>query len=425
MAGLFALADCNNFYASCERVFDPSLTGRPVVVLSNNDGCIISRSSEAKALGIGMGQPFFRCAEAIRRHGVAVFSSNYALYGDMSARVMATLGRFTPHLEVYSIDEAFLDLAGIAEEPDAYAADIRRTVRRWTGLPLSVGLGPTKTLAKLANRLAKTIPEYDGILNLAGRRDLDPFLARVDVGEVWGIGPRYAAMLGRHGVRTALDFSRLPADFVKKRMTVGGLHTLLELRGIPCLSLEQAPPPKKSIVSSRSFGKPVTTAADMREALAWHVTTASEKLRRQRGLAGGMLVYVQTNSFIAGEPQYAASDSAALPVPTAHAPDLLKAGLALLDRLFRPGYRYKKVGVMLLGLEAAATAQGSLLAPPEADGRRREALMDVLDRVNAKWGRETLRPAATGTLRPWRMRQGRRSPRYTTAWTELPTAKAG
>jgi DNA polymerase V len=422
---VFALADCNSFYASCERVFVPALAKRPVVVLSNNDGCIVALSAEAKALGIPMGKPLFQCRELIKRHDIAVFSSNYALYGDLSARVMATLATFTPAMEIYSIDEAFLDLTGFRKDLTTYARTIRETVRQWTGIPVSIGIGPTKTLAKAANRLSKNNPSFGGVLDLNRRDDTDALLARLKIGDVWGIGRKYAAMLEGFGVRTALDFSKLPREFVKKRMTVGGLHTLLELQGVSCIDLEKAPAPKKSIISSRSFGTPVTTLPDMREALAWHVSRAAEKLRSQRGVTASILVFVQTNTFIEGEPQYCASDTAALPIPTAHTPDLLKAGLALLERLFRPGYRYKKAGVMLIGIEPAGSVQGSLLAPPVEESGRDKALMGVIDKVNIKWGRETVRLAATGIKRAWTMRQEKRSPRYTTVWKELPVAKAG
>lgn len=425
MPRTFALMDCNNFYASCERVFDPSLAGRPVVVLSNNDGCIVARSAEAKALGIGMGEPLFRCQRCIEQHGVAVFSSNYALYGDMSARVMATAAAFAPRLEVYSIDEAFLDCTGLAGDLTRHARRLRETVARWTGIPVSVGLGPTKTLAKLANRLAKGDPSLDGVLDLTtARPDREAILARVAAGDVWGIGRRQAAKLAGFGVRTALEFSKLSRDFVRQHLTVTGLHTLLELQGISCIDLETAPPAKKSIVSSRSFGEPVMRREHLAEAVCWHVTRAAEKLRAQGGLAANLLVFVQTNRFVAGEPQYAASDTAALPAPTAHGPTLVKAALGVLERLFRPGYRYKKAGIMLFGLEGARTIQGSLLAPPPEETARRRALMGALDAINAKWGRDTLRPAATGIERPWTMRQGYRSPRYTTVWNELPKVLA-
>lgn len=423
MPRTFALIDCNNFYASCERVFDPSLAGRPIVVLSNNDGCIVARSAEAKALGIGMGVPLFTCRESIRRHEVAVFSSNYALYGDMSARVMATLSGFAPRMEVYSIDEAFLDCTGLPGDLTAHGRRLRETVRRWTGIPVSVGLGPTKTLAKLANRLAKTDPVFDGVLDLSGRPDREALLSRVAAGDVWGIGRRHAAKLEPYGVRTALDFSRLSREFVRKRLTVTGLHTLLELQGLSCLELASAPPPRKSIVSSRSFGAPVTSKSHLEEALCWHACRAAEKLRRQGGLAASLLVFIQTNTFIAGEPQYAASDTAILPAPTAHAPELARAAASLLERLFRPGYRYKKIGLMLFGIERAGAVQGTLCGPSVAETARRRNLMATLDAVNAKWGRETLRLAGSGLTRPWAMRQERRSPRYTTAWEELPPVR--
>ncbi|EPR44312.1 UMUC domain protein DNA-repair protein [Desulfovibrio sp. X2] len=424
MARTFALVDCNNFYASCERVFAPRLEGTPIVVLSNNDGCVISRSAEAKALGIPMGEPSFRLKGFAARHGVAVLSSNYALYGDMSGRVMSVLERFAPATEVYSIDEAFLDLTGLREDKAAFAARLRALVRRWTGIPVSIGIGPTKTLAKAANRLAKKNPELHGVLDLSAGDDVTPWLSRIAAGDVWGIGRRTAAMLARHGVHTAADFARLPEAFVQRRMTVTGLHTLLELRGRPCIELEDVPAPKKSIVSSRSFGTPVTRLADMREALAWHVARAAEKLRGQHALAGNVLVHMQTNRFISNEPQHAASDTASLSLPTARTPELLRAGLALADRLFKPGYRYKKAGVMLFGIEAETAVQGSLLAPDPRDDARRDALMHALDAVNAKWGRETLRPAATGIERPWRMRQEHRTPRYTTVWDEIPVVNA-
>lgn len=420
---IFALVDCNNFYASCERVFNPALEGRPVVVLSNNDGCIVARSAEAKALGIPMGKPEFQCRDLIRQHGVAVFSSNYALYGDMSGRVMATLGAFTPRMEVYSIDEAFLDLSDLPGNRTDHARELRATVRRWTGIPLSIGIGPTKTLAKVANRLAKKDPALGGVFDLTGQ-DMRPWLARVEVGDVWGIGRRHASMLAGHGVRTALDFSLLDRDWVQRRMTVVGLHILLELRGTPCIGLEQAPAPKKSIVSSRSFGQPVTSLEDMREAVAWHVARAGEKLRAGRSLTSHIQIFVQTNRFNADEPQHDAVDTAALTMPTAHTPDLMHAAMGLLEKLFKSGYRYKKAGVMLFGIERSGGEQLSLLGPAPEETARRKALMNVLDAVNAKWGRETLRPTVTGTERSWAMRQEKRSPRYTTAWTELPQVMA-
>ncbi|MYL84773.1 DUF4113 domain-containing protein [Desulfovibrio aerotolerans] len=421
---VLALVDCNSFYASCERVFVPALADQPVVVLSNNDGCIIARSAEAKAVGIPMGKPAFACRELFRRHRVAVFSSNYALYGDLSARVMQTLARFAPSLEVYSIDEAFLDLTGLPQDVVAYSRRIRDTVRQWTGIPVSIGLGPTKTLAKVANKLAKMDPAHGGVLDFAASPQPDALLESVGVADVWGIGRRYAAMLARHGVENARQFRDLPRAFVQKRMTVGGLHTLLELRGVPCIELETAVAAPKSVVASRSFGQPVLAVADLREALAVYVTRATERLRRRGMVASGVTVWVQTNTFIAGEPQYANSAFAALPAATSHTGQILASALAVLERLFRPGYRYKKTGVMLSGLEPAGCRQGSLLAPaPDADPKAAR-LMAVLDKTNARWGRDALRLAAGGIGQPWKMKQAARSPRYSTCWQELPVVRA-
>ncbi len=425
MAPVYALVDCNNFYASCERVFAPHLAGRPIVVLSNNDGCVIARSAEAKAAGIPMGKPAFMCRELFTRHGVAVFSSNYALYGDMSARVMATLSRFTPTMEIYSIDEAFLDLAGLPGGPVATAHELRETVVRWTGIPVSVGIGPTKTLAKLANRAAKKRPESGGVLDLAACPDLDAVLAATPVEDVWGIGRRHAAMLEGFGIRTALAFRELPRDFVKKRMTVQGLHTLLELRGQPCIDLEHAPPPARTLMSSRSFGRAVTSLDELAEAVAEYAARAAARLRARGLFASGVQTYVQTYAGKDGRPPYANAACAAPRAATAHTGELIAAARQALETIFRPGHRYKKAGVILLGLEPAGRRQLSLLdAPPEEDARGKR-LMAALDAVNAKWGHGALAPAACGIDKPWAMRQASRSPRYTTVWDELPVARAG
>ncbi|OLN26906.1 Error-prone, lesion bypass DNA polymerase V (UmuC) [Desulfovibrio sp. DV] len=424
-ATAFALVDCNNFYASCERVFAPHLAGRPVVVLSNNDGCIIARSAEAKALGVPMGQPAFQCRELFARHGIAVFSSNYALYGDMSARVMATLSRFTPAMEVYSIDEAFLDLTGLPGGAAKQARRIRETVVRWTGIPVSVGIGPTKTLAKLANRAAKKHPDCGGVLDFSAHPDPDALLASVPVEDVWGIGRRHGAMLAGRGVLSARAFRDLPREFVRKRMTVQGVHTQLELRGFSCIDLDKAPPAPKTLMSSRSFGRAVTTKDELAEALAEYVSRVAAKLRHRGLLASGMQVYVQTYADASGRPPYAGSAFAAPPAPTDHTATLISLATQALGGLFRPGWRYKKAGVILLGLESRAGRQLSLLDAPAPEAARNERLMAALDAVNAKWGQDTLAPAACGITRPWAMRQEKRSPRYTTDWDELPVARAG
>ena len=421
---ILALVDCNSFYASCEKVFVPSLANKPVVVLSNNDGCVIARSAEAKAFGIPMGKPAFECRELFRRHDVAVFSSNYTLYGDLSARVMKTLATFTPSLEVYSIDEAFLDLTGMPYDVVAYSQHIRETVRRWTGIPVAIGLGPTKTLAKVANKLSKKNSDLDGVLDFGASPNPDGLLEQVPVGDVWGIGRRYAAMLERYGVVNARQFRDLPRDFVKRKMTVGGLHTLLELQGIPCIDLESIAPAKKSVTASRSFGQPVTRIEEMREALAVYTSRAAERLRKARMVANGVTVWVQTNNFIEGEPQYANSAFSALPGASAHTSEILQVAMQVLERIFRKGYRYKKAGVMLSGLEPIGCRQLSLLDPVPPSDPKAERLMAVLDRANARWGRDTLRLAACGIKQDWKMKQAARSPKYTTCWADLPEVKA-
>jgi DNA polymerase V len=416
-----ALMDCNNFYASCERAFNPSLIGRPVVVLSNNDGCIISRSAEAKALDIPMGEPEFKCRHLLTRHNVAVFSSNYALYGDMSARVMAAAGALVPRMEVYSIDEAFLDLSGLPEPPEEAARAVRLAVKRATGIEVSVGIAPTKTLAKAANRLAKKDPSQGGVLLLPQGAALEACLARLPVEGVWGIGRRSARMLMARGVRTALDFVRLERDRVRSMMTVTGLQTWLELRGTPCICLESGTRARQSVIYSRSFGVAVTRMEDMREAVCHYAARAAAKLRAGRQQASAVTVWVQAYPAWPGETAYSASSGRAL-CPSAH--DTVRIARAATDTLaglFRPGLRYKKAGVMLTGIQGEGTAQLPLIQDPDD---RSDKLMAVLDRVNARWGREALFPASCGIKRPWKMRQAKRSPRYTTSWNELPVALA-
>lgn len=458
MAGVFALVDCNNFYCSCERVFRPDLEARPVVVLSNNDGCIISRSAEAKALGIGMGEPYHKLKAALLRQGVTVFSSNYALYGDLSARVMHVLEMFSPMVEVYSIDEAFVRLDGVAGQTRTeHARRMRRQVRQWTGIPVSVGMGPTRTLAKLASRVCKSIPACDGVFDLtryAGdAAAMNRILETVAAGDVWGVGRRYAAMLERHGVLTARQLRDMPDDWVRRRMTVTGLRTVLELRGISCVEPEDVQP-RRSILSSRSFGTPVKLRAHAHEALAAHITRAAEKLRREGLVAhtAGVMIRAYDSLAVPGcdadkeigeireireirdagdvrdaggeEKPYAGFATRHLARATDYTPHLLQAGRELLDTVFHEGLRYKKVGVLLTGLEGRHAGQHSLLdciTGESARGKTRDALMHTADSINARHGRGTLRYAAEGAdeKAPWHMRQRFRSPGYTTAWKEL------
>jgi DNA polymerase V len=415
----FALADCNNFYASCERVFQPRLEGRPVVVLSNNDGCVIARSNEAKALGFRMGDPYHLNQERLAAHNVVVFSSNYALYGDMSRRVMETLGTFTPEVEVYSIDEAFLNLAGFKRRGlTDYARLIRATVKRDTGIPVSIGIGTTKTLAKLANHLAKARPETGGVLDLADI-DADDALAGIEVREVWGVGPRWATWLEAQGIATALDLKRADPKAVRRKMTVVGERLVRELNGHPCLPLELVEPPRQGLTVSRSFGQTLTMLRPIRDALVAFVGRAGEKLRRQGLLAGQVMVFVTTNRFSARQPFYANSATVTLPYPTDFTPDLVEAATQLLERLYRPGFHYQKCGVMLLDLSPAHRHQADLF--DTRDRARETWLMRALDALNTDYGARTVRVGNVGGTRPtWAMRQAFRSPRYTTRWRELP-----
>ncbi len=420
--GAVALVDCQSFYASCERVFNPALKERPVVVLSNNDGIVVAASAEAKAIGLTLGVPIFQAEETVRKHGVAVFSSNYTLYGDMSRRVMATLAEFTPALEIYSIDEAFLDLGLVpAPELDACGRTIRATVLKWTGLPVSVGIAETKTLAKIAQHLAKRSPKTGGVLNLAGSPHREEALRRTEVGDIWGVGRRYGDFLRRRGIATALDLARLDDAWVRKHMTVVGLRTIRELRGEPCLDLELAAPTKQQICVSRSFGSYVTTREGMHEAVSVYAARAGEKLRREGSVAGTIMVFMLTNRF-RDEPQYVASTVLGFPVHTDYTAELIAFAGRGVDRMWRDGFRFKKAGVVLGDIRPATAAQLDLF--DRRDRGRSDRIMRVLDRVNARWGAGALVYVAEGLKRPWRTRFDMRSPRYTTRWDELPVVSA-
>ena len=411
---MFALVDCNNFYASCERVFQPRLNGKPVIVLSNNDGCVIARSNEVKALGIDMGRPYFQIEELVRRYGIAVFSSNYTLYGDMSARVMDTLREYTSDVEVYSIDEAFCDLAGFADRNlEEYGRLLRQKVKQWTGIPVSVGIAVTKTLAKAANKIAK---KEGGVLVLDRPELVEATLARLEVEDVWGIGRRWGALLRGQGMRTALDLRNAPEHWIRKHMNVVGLRTAHELRGISCLPLKEAPKPKQSIIVSRSFGQPVTTLDGLLEASASYATRAGEELRGQGLLARHLMVFVTTNRFN-NDPFYANSAVLELPVPTCYTPELIAVAARGIRRMWRSGFRYKKCGVMLLDLSPAARPQYDLL--DAKDREKQQAAMAALDAVNRRFGAGTLFYAGTGIRQPWAMKRGWKSPHYTTDWDTL------
>jgi DNA polymerase V len=415
---LFALVDCNNFYASCERVFNPAIRRKPVVVLSNNDGCVIARSNEAKALGFKMGDPYFKVKQQIAEHGVAVFSSNYTLYGDMSRRVVQTLEQLAPTVEVYSIDEAFLELSGFSDEAvPALAAHIRRTVRQWTGIPVSVGIGPTKTLAKAANRIAKQNADAEGVWSLTTPSSQHDALSQLPVGDVWGIGRQWAKLLEGQGITTALALSEQSDAWLKKHLNVVGQRTAWELRGIPCIPLELAPSPRKGIMVSRSFGRRLTEFEPVREALAAYVTRVAEKLRHERRHARQMMIFLHNSPFDAKEAYFSRQASFQLPHPTSDTAELIHHACQALASIFRPGIHYNKCGVMLTELTPDTVHQGDFL--DTRDTARSQQLMTAVDAINRRMGRDTVFYAASGVKRDWAMARTMKSQHFTTDWQQL------
>ncbi len=414
---MLALVDCNSFYASCERVFDPSLAKKPVVVLSNNDGCIVARSDEAKRLGIKMGEPAFKIASFLKKSQVAVFSSNYTLYGDMSRRVMATLTQFTPELEIYSIDEAFLNLKGIPEDLTSYGQRIKAKVYKDTGMPVSVGIAPTKALAKIANRQAKKKPANRGVLVLDNQEKIKRALQTTLVEEVWGIGRQYGKMLRSRNIQTAWDFVNQPASWVKKKMTIVGWRLQKELAGEAHLELELEEKAKKTICTSRSFGNMLTDYAPLREAVANYANACALKLRRQRTCAGEIMVFINTNTFNPKDAQYAKNALLKLPMATNDSIELVKYALTLLRMIYRPGYRYKKAGVIVSAIVPADEVQVSLFDDIDRAGHKQ--LMATMDSINDRFGDNTVKLAALGNGKEWRLRQERLSPLYTTRWSDI------
>ncbi len=413
---VFALVDCNNFYASCERVFNPCLKNRPIVVLSNNDGCIVARSNEVKALNIPMGVPFFEQQALIKKHNVAVFSSNYQLYGDMSQRVMDSLRLFAPDMEVYSIDEAFLRLDHLQpRDLSDYCKTIRARVMQWTGIPVSIGIGPTKVLAKVANGVAKKQTD-EGVFDIRSRKTQGKILKTLEVKKIWGIARRWAERLNRMGIKTAAELRDASPPIIRKHLSVVGERLVRELRGHSCIDLEDIQP-RKNIMSSKSFGNLLTRKEPMAEALANYAARACEKLRKQNSRAQAVYVFIQTSEFAKIDKRYGNAFTCALTVPTSDTRLIIETAKFCLNRIYRPGYRYKKTGIMLLDLIPAALEQKHLFA--DSDPRTSDHLMDLVDRINRDHGPDTVFFGAQGVNREWKMRCGSRSPRYTTQWDEL------
>jgi DNA polymerase V len=424
---MFALVDVNNFYVSCERVFQPQLEQVPMVVLSNNDGCAVARSAEVKALGVKMGTPWFKMKALAKEHGILALSSNYTLYGDMSNRATAVLRDFSPDIEVYSVDESFLRVESVAHlygGVTAMGQQIRQRVKQWTGLPVCVGCGPTKTLAKIANHLAKKNPEFEGVCDLHAipRPERLQWMSQLEVGEVWGVGKRIAKRLNAMGVETVLDLRNSSIKEIRAQFGVVMERTCNELRGISCLELEDVAPAKQQIMSSRSFGSPVTTLAELREAVASYVSRAAEKLRAQGSVSAAVQVYIQTNRFKESDLQYSEGLLVPLPDPTDDTRLLTSAATLGLGLIFKPGYQYKKAGIMLTLISDKAKRQQTLFDDPLQRAQSAK-LMAAMDAINAEFGRDTVRAGATGTEKRWAMRSENRSPRFTTRWDELPIAK--
>lgn len=409
---VFALIDCNSFYASCERVFRPDLLRTPIVVLSNNDGCIIARSAEAKQW-VKMGQPYYEVKELLHRHGVVAFSSNYALYGDMSQRVMTVIEGMVPALEVYSIDEAFADLAGVPGDLDYLGRCIRERVLKHTGIPVGVGIAGTKTLAKLANHAAKRWAVHSGgVVDLRVASHREWVLKKCNVSEVWGIGKRLTAHLQGLGIRTAWDLSRAEPGLLRKTFSVVVEKTARELAGTPCLQLQDIDPPRQEICCSRMFGQRLTELAPIKEAVATYVMRASEKLRGQGSLASKMRVSIRTGMFNPDEAKYANGVVVQLPYPTDDVRLLTRMALEAVGRVYRQGFRYSKAEVLLLQLCRRGEFTDDLFTPSQT--LQTERVMSVIDGVNARWGRGTLRSAAVPAAAQWAMRRELMSAGFTT-----------
>jgi DNA polymerase V len=417
-----ALVDGNNFYVSCERVFNPKLESRPVVVLSNNDGCAVARSAEVKALGVKMGTPWFQMRDLARQHGIVALSSNYALYADMSNRMMVVLSQFSPDQEIYSIDECFLGLEGFGHyDLVEYGKAIRQRVSRWVGIPVCVGIAETKTLAKLANHCAKkALAGTEGVcdLNRLTKQDLSQLFASIGVGEVWGVGRQLTRKLGELGITTVEGLRRANPKTLRDRFSVVLERTVAELNGVSCLSLEEEVPNKQQIISSRSFGQYVYDLPPLKEAVASYIAIAAEKLRAQGSLAGMVQVYIRTNPH-KDAPQYQRGLTIPLPEATDDTLSLTRAALWGLKRIYRPGFAYQKAGIALLDLTDARTPQMNLFSTTKDNTK----LMQVMDRINAIWGRGTLRSAAEGIEKGWKMKREKVSPGYTTCWEQVPVVQ--
>jgi DNA polymerase V len=417
--GLIAIVDCNNFYASCERVFRPNLVGKPIVVLSNNDGCVIARSNEAKALGIKMGTPAFKNEKLFSRNGVHVFSCNFELYGDMSRRVMDTIKPDSDEMEVYSIDEAFLTFKGPDSEERARA--LRSQILKWTGIPVSIGLAPTKTLAKVAVHIAKKNPSTRGVYSLSSPTSIERALHSFPVADLWGIGHRSAAKLKSFGIFSAIQLRRAHNGWVRRNLSVTGVRLQKELCGTVCSPVNEVVPRKQNIRTARSFGKEVETYAALKEAVGTFAVNCATKLRKEGSCCSTVTVFIHTNPFKPHALEYNNSRTLKLDVPTSDNIEIVVAAIKLLKEIYRPPFAYKKAGVMIGGIVPDSQVQLGLF--DSVDRSRRADLMQSIDEINSKLGRDKVRLAVQGFDRKWRLRQERLSPCYTTRFSDFLTVR--
>lgn len=424
---VFALVDCNNFYVSCQRVFNPALNGKPVIVLSNNDGCVIARSAEAKELGIAMGVPYFTIRNCVQAHNVAVFSSNYALYADMSQRVMDTLAELSPDVEMYSVDEAFIRLDGLTDTSglplkniEPYARHIAQRIKQWTGIPVSIGIASTKTLAKIANALAKTSVRAQGVLNLLHSPHLDTALIRTPVGKIWGIGRRTTHLLEQRDITTAYELRNTPDAWIRQHLGMTGLRTVSELRGIPCFPISTATASKKGLLYSRSFGEPIRSLPVLKEAVAFLVTRVAEKLRSQHSCASFLTLFIRTNVFHNTTNRHSEACHVHLPVPTNATADILHHALQGVERLFHDGCAYQQAGISLTALTPTTQRQMALFNAQNTEHLR--TISELTDAINNSMGKDAIYHAAMGTQqsRPWAGKHDYPSPSYTTRWNDIP-----
>ena len=415
------LVDCNSFYVSCERLFNPSIMKKPVVVLSNNDGCVISRSTEAKALGIKMGEPYFKVAKIVKKNEVKVFSSNYSLYGDISRRVMKTLKKFSSQIEIYSIDEAFLNLSFIKEENLLeYGNEIRKTVLKWTGIPTSIGIASTKTLSKAANHVAKK--EKSGVINLVNSNLIDKFLKEIEINDVWGVGRQLTKFYIKNGINTAFKLKNISNSWIKKNTNVFGSRTAMELRGVSCIFLEPHQEKRKNCCVSRSFGKKVTKLNELEESITTHCLNAAEKIRIDNQTAKKVTIFIRTSPFQKDINYYANKKDIDLPIRTNDSIELVKVAIAALKSIYKEGYRYQKTGIILSDLKDVNAYNNNLFSKINSEEKRKK-LMKAIDYTNIKYGRNALSIAQAGIKKRWNIKKQHSSKIDTACFELLPSVR--